>query len=124
MGKLSKLAFLFCLLLFSVTGAGQETHATLSQPWIQGIEDENASGYFSEGRLNGFGLHSSGEHVFSTGSSFSAPDLHKQSPTFRARSFSAEARLQSYALQYLSYAKKIHLSLEVGDIIFPFHYFW
>lgn len=125
MGKLSKLAFLSLILVLSFVGTGKASHAGLLHTAAsQGVEEKDALYYFSESRLDVYGLHSSYEHVVSPVSSFPVPDLKNQSTTFRARSFAVEAMLQTYALQYLAYANKIALSLEVGDIIFPFHYFW
>lgn len=125
MSKLSKLAFLSLILLLSFAGTGKGSHAGLLYGTdCQGVTKEGLSYYFSDNSLNDFGLHSSYEHVPSPGISFPAPDHKNQSTTFRGCSFAIEARLQTFALQYLAYAKKMHLSLEVGDIIFPFHYFW
>lgn len=124
MSKLTKLALLYLVLVLSIAGTGKDPYADLLQTTIRELGEESSSSYLSESKPNVYGIHSTFEHVVSQTNSFPSPPAKNHPNSFWARSFSIEAGLQSFALQYLSYARKIHLSLSIGDIIFPFHYFW
>lgn len=124
MSKLTKLAFLYLVLLLSVAGTGKDPYADLLQTTIRDFEEVSSFSYFTESKPNVYGLHNTFENVVSQSNSFPSPHGKNHPASFWARSFSIESGLQSFALQYLSYTRTIQLSLSIGDIIFPFHYFW
>lgn len=126
MNNFSKLTAIFFALMLSYVSIKvnyEKSHpATL---WNAG--DERPSSYLSETPLQDiFCLQRQPEQVVNPVNSFPAPNTNlKDSPTvFAGSSLSVELRIQSIASQYLSHSQEIHRSLTIGDIIFPFDYFW
>lgn len=127
MSNLSKLTAIFFAILLSYVSIHQDNYEKPLHTTFQGAGEERAPAYFSEIPLQDvFCLQRQIEHVVNPVNSFPAPtsNLKDHPGVFSSISFSIESRIQSISSQYLSHSQEIHRSLTIGDIIFPFDYFW
>ena len=125
MGKLSRLVLFLLAIVPLFTGIREANFVVVPPVPFQEINEEHTGSYLSERELTKtFCLHRFTGNVVHSVNNLPAPDSKTHSNHFLFASVSFEKRMQNIASQYLLHSKEIDQSLSIGDIIFPFHYFW
>lgn len=124
MSNFLKLPVLLFALVLCLAGTSKDNYRKLLDAPFKGILDNHSSSY-AEDQLNIlFCLLPSGENITSSGNHLPPSGAKNNSNDFSSGSFSLELKIRNIALQYLLNSREIYRALTIGDIIFPFHYFW
>ncbi len=117
-------ALFFAVLLFYLSVSFGSTASFVQVNVQHDTESRHSTTCISLEKSNFLGFSRQSEQFFNLVNKFQEDHLKFRPGNYLSFGLSSELKRLSAISQYLSYSRILYSSLEIKDIIFPFHYFW
>lgn len=118
------IALFFAVLLFYLSVSFGSTASFVHINLRHDTESRNSTTYFSVEKSNFLGLTRHADSLFNLVGKFQEEPFKFRPGNYLSFALSSEIKRLNGISKYLSYSSILCSSLEIKDIIYPFHYFW
>lgn len=124
MSNMFRTVIFFFAVTLAYIGVSNYSYPSLLFTPLQQTENAGSPVSLSKKKINFFYLHRQTENVVNPVNYFPTPDLKNSPKDISGYALANEAKIGNILSCYFAYSLFISRSLSIGDIIFPFHYFW